>query len=580
MLLALAAAALLIGGYLIANTFTIVVAQRTRELALLRAAGATGHQVRRLLRVEALAVGVVGSVVGTVLGIGAAAALRGLLAGTGADLPSGPAVVRPGSMMLSVAIGVGVTTLASIAPSRRAGRVSPLEAMRSAAAVATAGRTRRISGALAAVVAVLVLGSVVLGGASVMLVAVAAVAAIVALAALGPVFAGSLTRIVGRPFAALGVSGRLAGEFAARSPRRTAATVMALTLSIALVSFMTVLAASMKKDISDKYREVIRADYVVESSGAQMLGGLSPDVRDRVAALPEVRVASPMRLGHVKRDGSTTALAAVDPHTIGSALRIHLRAGDLAGLDDGGVMVSEKVATAEGLEPGDRIAMTFPLDGTQHVPVVGVFDDDLVAAIQTEYLIGLDSYARHYAEDVDADVFIELAPNADSDAARAAIDTALRDFPNADVRDQAAAAKGRTAIVDQILGMVTVLLLLTVVIALLGVTNTLVLSIVERTREIGLLRAIGMTGNQLRWMVRSEAALQAALAVVLGAGLGLGFAAATVSALGASDPIAVVIPWAWLATVLVLGTLAGLAAGQLPARRAARLPLMEAIAGP
>lgn len=576
MLLALAAAALLIGAYLIANTFTIVVAQRTRELALLRAAGATGRQIRRLLRGEAVVVGVAGSAVGTVLGIGAAVALRGLLSGAGADLPSGPAVIRPGSLLLSFAIGVGVTTLASIAPSRRAGRVSPLETMRAAAAVSVAGRRRRVLGTIAAALSVLALGAVGFAHSGVTVVALAAVAAIVALAALGPVFAGPLTRLVGRPFAAAGVSGRLAGEFAARSPRRTAATVMALTLSVALVAFMTVLAASMKKDIAGKYQEVIRADYIVESTGGEMLGGLSPDIHDRVSQVPGVASVSQMRLGHFKNGGTTTALAAVDPRTVGRALRIDLTAGTLPDLG-GGVMVSKKVATTQHLQLGDRLSMTFPLDGTQEVPVVGIFDDDLVAALQTEYLIGLDTYARHYAEHVDADVFVQLAPHADTGAVKSAIHDALRDFPNADVRDQAAAAEGRTAVVDQILAMVTVLLLFTVLIALLGITNTLALSIVERTREIGLLRAIGMTSPQLRWMVRSEAALQAALAMVMGSGLGLGFAAATVRALGTGSSIPVVVPWAWLATVLVLGTLAGLAAGQLPARRAARMPLMEAI---
>jgi putative ABC transport system permease protein len=221
--------------------------------------------------------------------------------------------------------------------------------------------------------------------------------------------------------------------------------------------------------------------------------------------------------------------------------------------------------------------MTFPKDGTQEVEVVGVFDDDLVAAFQTEYLVGLDSYARHYAEDVDADVFVTLLPGTATSTAQAAIGAALHEFPNASVRDQDAAAEGRTAVIDQILGLVTVMLLLTVLIALLGITNTLALSIVERTREIGLLRAIGMTGRQLRWMVRNEAVLQAAMAVVMGLALGLGFAAATVAALGGSDPMTVVVPWGWLATVLVIGTVAGLVAGMLPARRAARLPLLDAI---
>ncbi len=575
-LLALAAAALLIGGYLIANTFTIVVAQRTRELALLRAAGATDRQVKRLLRGEALVVGVVGSAVGTVLGIGAAAALRALLAGAGAELPSGPAVVRPGSMLLSFAIGLSVTLLAAVGPSRRAGRVSPLQAMRSAAAVSMTSRRRRVIGTGAAVASVAALVVVAAGGASVALAAVAGVFAVVALAALGPVFAGPLTRLVGRPLAALGAPGRLAGEFAARAPRRTAATVTALSLSIALIAFTTVLSASLRAEISERYEEVVHADLVVQSSGMEMLGGLSPEVYDRVAALPEVETATRMRLGHFEADGTGTAIAAVDPATIESAITVEVRSGSLADLEQGGVMVSESTADTDGLEPGDTIPMTFP-GGEEQVEVVGVFDDDFVAATQTNYLISLRSYEQRYAEDVDADVFVTLAPGVEVDAAQDALEAALRDFPNADVRDQAGATEGRTALLDQILGLVTAALLLTVLIALLGVTNTLALSIVERTQEIGLLRSIGMTTRQLRWMIRTEAAIQAALAVVLGSVLGLGFAAATVRALGGSHPVPVVVPWGGLVIVLVLGTVAGLVAGMLPARRAARLRLMDAV---
>jgi putative ABC transport system permease protein len=577
MLLALAAAALLIGAYLIANTFTIVVAQRTRELALLRAAGATGSQVRRLLRGEALVVGVAGSALGSTLGIAGAQGLRGLMAGAGTDLPAGPLVVRPGSLLLAFAIGVAVTVVAALPPSRRAGRVSPLEALRDASAVTVTGRWRRVIGTSAAVLSAACVTAALVGSGSATLLVPAAVTAVVAMATLGPVLVGPLTSLVGRPFAAAGVPGRLAGEFAARAPRRTAATVMALALSVGLVAFVAVLSTSVKGSVADTYREVIRADYVVESSGMEMLGGLAPEVQERVAAVPGVASVARMQLGHFKHGTSTTALTAVDPGTIGKALRVDLRSGSLSDLAGGGVMVSEDVAETEGLEPGDTFAMTFPRDGAQQVKVVGVFEAGLVAAFQTDYLVSLDTYARHYTEDVDADVFVSLAPGADRKAAHDAVAATLRDFPNAEVRDQAAAAKGRTALIGQVLGLVTVLLSLTVLISLLGVTNTLALSILERTREIGLLRAIGMTGSQLRWMVRTEAAIQAAVAMTFGSVLGLGFAAATVVAIRGNDPLAVVVPWGWLATVLVLGTAAGLVAGLMPARRAAQLPVLDAI---
>ena len=576
-MLALAGAALLIGGYLIANTFTIVIAQRTGELALLRAAGATPGQVSRQLLGEALVVGAAGSAAGTALGVLSARALRGLLDAFGVTLPSGPAVLRPGSLLLAFGIGLLVTTLAAVGPARRAARVSPLQALRSAAAVRTTSRTRVIIGAIATVLTVSNLVPVLFGAAGVGAVASASVTGIIALAALSPLLAGSLIRLVARPARRLGIASHLAGEFAARAPRRTAATVMALTLSLALVAFMTVLAASIKNSIASSYRETITADLVIESSGGEMLGGLSPAVRDRVANLPQVATTARMRFGHWKSGEMTTALTAVDPNGIGEVARFNLRDGDLSDLMDGGVVISEKVADRDHLAVGDQMPMTFPRDGEQRVPVVGVFDDGLTQAVQTDYLISLETYREHFTEDVDATVFVQLAPGVDKDSARKAIHRALADFPTASVRDQDAAVQGRTAVVDQILGLITVSLLFTVVIALLGITNTLALSILERTREIGLLRAVGMTDRQLRWMVRTEAVLLAFLAVLLGVALGAGFGAITVRALADGDTMRVILPFGQLGAVIAVAAGAGLLAGLIPARRATRLRLLDAI---
>jgi putative ABC transport system permease protein len=577
MLLAMAGAALLIGAYLIANTFTIVITQRERELALLRAAGATPWQVFRLLLGEALLVGVFGSAVGTGLGVLAARALRGVLDGFGVTLPDGPAELRASSLLIAFFTGLVVTTIAAVAPSRRAARISPLQAMRASAATTATSRGRIILGAVATAVCLANAAGVLFAHAGVRTVALGAFAGIVALSALGPVLAGPLTRLVGRPLRATSVSGHLAGEFAARAPRRTAATVMALTLSLALIAFMTVLAASVKGSISEGYRETVTADYVIESSGGEMLGALPPAVHHRLADLPQVTVASPMRFGHWMHGRTTTALTAVDPDTIGQVAELPLRAGALGDLRSGGLMVSESVAEREHLAVGDTLDMTFPRDGEGQIRVVGVFDDDATQAVQTDYLVSLATYARHYTEDVDANVFLKLAPGVNEAIAGKSIKAALDDFPTADIRDQDAAADGRTAVIDQILGLVTVLLLLTVLIALLGITNTLALSILERTREIGLLRSVGMTDRQLRWMVRSEALLLAALAVVMGLILGLGFAALTVRALADGGGMSVAVPYGRVAVVVVVAIVAGLAAGLLPARRVTRLRLLEAI---
>ncbi len=583
MLLALAGAALLIGAFLIVNTFSIVIGQRTREFALLRAAGATGGQIVRSVLGEAAVIGLVGAVLGTALGVAAAVGLRDLSGAFGIALPDGGIVVTGRTVAVALTIGLLVTVLSALGPARRAARIAPVEAMRqSTTAAPVAGRVRIITGVITLAVGAAGLTAVVFG-AGILFVGIGAVSGVVGLTLLGPALAPRLARVIGRPLRAVGVTGRLATQSAARAPRRTAATAMALALGLALISFMTIVASSVKDSIAGTYTEVITADYVIESARAEMLGGLGHQVHEQVEALPEVTAVSRLRYGHWKDNapaggGITSALTAVDPATLGSVTNLHMVAGSISDLSAGGVVLAAHVAAERGLTVGDSFPMTFSRTGNQNLPIVGLVADLEAQALSTDYLISLDTYTRQYTEDVDASVFVKVADGVDPAAALAALDRALVDQPTAEVRDQAAAVAGRTAAVDQILGLVTVLLLLAVLIALLGITNTLALSIVERTRELGLLRAIGMTRSQLRWMVRGEAVLIAGLAVVIGVGLGSVFGAAAVSALGGSTPIPVTVPVDRLVLVIAVATVAGLLAGLLPARRAARLDVLTAIA--
>jgi putative ABC transport system permease protein len=271
-------------------------------------------------------------------------------------------------------------------------------------------------------------------------------------------------------------------------------------------------------------------------------------------------------------------LTAVDPVTLPKVADVKMTAGSLSALDGNGIVLAAKVAKERGLQIGDTVAMTFPRDGEQSLRVVGVMSDESAQALSTNYILSLDRYATHYSENVDATVYVALAQGVDETRARAALKAALADFPNAQVRDQAEAAAGRAAAVEQVIGLITVLLGFAVLIALLGITNTLALSITERTREIGLLRAVGMTRAQLRWMVRAEAVLVAAIAVVGGIALGLGVAAATLAALAADGPMVIRVPVGQLLAIVAVAVLGGLAAGLLPARRAARLGVLTAIA--
>ena len=577
-LLVLAAAGLVVGAFLITNTFSIVLAQRSRELALLRAAGATGRQIAASVLGEALLVGATGSLAGTAFGIGAANALRGAARGLGLSLPDAALLVSGRTVAVALGAGIAVTLLAAVGPARRAARTAPVEAMReSAAPAAESGRVRASTGGLALVSGVVLLAVAPLDG-TVLLAGLGALLLVTGSALLGPRLSAPLVRLVGRPLRTAGVPGRLAVESAARAPRRTAATALTLALGLTLISFMSVLASSLRQGIGENYSETITAEYVVESSRNEMLGGLSPELAGRLEALPETAATSVVRFGHWLDGDVTSALTAVDPHTLPRVADIDLTAGSLTELESGGVIVAEQVAQERGLRIGDTLPMTFARTGGQQVPIVGLLEQTDAQALSTNYLISLTTYDEQFSERVDASVYVTLADGVSADEARAAVEATLADHPTAELRDHAAAVSGRAAMIDEVLGLVTVLLTFAVGLALLGITNTLALSIVERLREIGLLRAVGMTRSQLRAMVRGEAVLIAALAVAIGLGTGVAIAASTVSALGATTPLPMSVPVGQLLAVVAIATAGGLLAGLLPARRAGRLDVLEAIA--
>jgi putative ABC transport system permease protein len=579
MLLALAAVSLLVGGYLIANTFAIVITQRTRELAVLRAAGATGRQVFGMVLIEALVVGAAGSAAGVLLGVAAADGLRDLAGAFGVPLPDGAVTVQPRSLLVAFLTGLVVTVVAALAPSRRAARISPVQAMRESSQVAVTGRVRVAVGTIAAVVVAVSLIAVPMG-APVTLLAVAGVGCVAALSLLGPVLVPPLARLLGRPLRLGGVSGRLAEELTARAPRRTAATVIALTLSVAMISLIAVVTSSVKESVAADFEETVSADLVIESARSEMLGGLAEGVYDEAARLDEVAIASRLRYGHWKDGRRTSALTAIDPSTIEEVTSLDMPVGRMADLGLDGVVVAEQVAKERGLRVGSPLPMTFARTGEQQMRVVGVLAEDDAQALRTDYVISLDAYRRLFTERVDATVFLRVAEGVEVAQAARAVESAIAEYPTADVRDHEAAVDSRTAMVDQILGLVTVLLLFTIVIALLGITNTLALSIVERSREVGLLRAVGMSRTQLRWMVRSEALLMSFVAVVVGVGVGVAFGTAVVTGLGGGSDVDVLVPIGRLIVVVGVVTLAGLAAGLLPARRAVRLPVLDLVNGP
>lgn len=579
-LLALAGAALVIGAFLIANTFSVLVTQRTRELAVMRAAGATGRQVMTSILGEATVLGVAGAVAGTGAGLVAAIGLRALLDAAGATVPDGPTVLSARTLIVALAVGVVVTFIAAFGAARRASRISPVMAMREGALGTTDGRGRIRAGVGVTFTAVGVAALSVGGATESMPTLGAGTTALVAgLVALAPVVAPAVVHHIGRGLSALtgrGVPAGLAREAARRAPRRTGATVMALALSLALVVFVSVVGASVRAALQSGFDEAITAGLVVESARGEMLGGLEPTTLKKIEGLDEVGTVSPLRFGHWKDAGATRALTALDPATIGDVTDVDMVEGSLTGLTDG-VVITERQAAERGLKVGDSLAMTFARTGTVGVPVVGLIDDDDAKALSTDYLVSLASYRDWFTERVDATLLVRPRSGTTVDEAQTAVEDALKAMPTVEVRDQASAAEARTASLDGILTLITAVLMLTVLIAMLGITNTLALSIIERTRELGLLRAVGMTRRQLRTMIRTESLLIAVAGLLVGTTVGVATSALFVRAIAQGGDLHLQVPTTGLALVAAVALVVGVVGGLAPARRAARLEVLTAI---
>ncbi|MCC6339800.1 MAG: FtsX-like permease family protein [Acidimicrobiia bacterium] len=582
-LLIFAGVALLVGCFVIFNSFSIVVAQRSREMALLRAIGATGRQVTRSVLGESALVGLVASTIGLGAGVLLALALKSLLAAFGIDLPAAGVVVTTGTVVSALVVGTVVTVVSAVFPARRAAKVPPVAMMR-AVAVEKPTRFRRRSvigaGLILVGAALLAFGLFTDVDNRIAYVGVGALAVFFGVAVLGPILVRPASRILGAPMARFsGISGVLARENALRSPRRTAATSAALMIGVALVGFITIFAASTKDSIAVALKEAMRADFVIQPKGAFGGGpqtGFSPELAHDVAALPEVRTATGIRIGVADVDGSGQFLLALDPRRSDAVFDLDVKSGDFAALSPDGIAVSEKVADDHGWRVGSPIRLRTPERGTRTVRVEAVFGRGQQAGF-TDYMISLAGFERSFANQLDAQVYILLAPGVSNEAGRRAIEKVVEAYPNAELKNQAEFRRSQEAQINQLVNLVYALLALAVIVALIGIANTLALSIHERTRELGLLRAVGMSRRQLRSSIRWESVIIALFGTALGLAVGIMFGWAVVRALRDQGITQFAIPPAQIVVIVVVAALAGVAAAHFPARRAAKLDVLQAV---
>lgn len=578
-LLVFSGVALLVATFSIHNTFAIVVVQRTRENALLRALGASRRQVTVSTLVEASAVAVTASAAGLGGGLGIAAGLRALFPAIGFPFPSGGLVISGLSLLLPLAVGVVVCLGSALLPAVRAGRTAPLAALRETAVDRSgASRARAAVGAALAVLAAGATLTGVLARPSLWLAGLGAVLALAAFVVLGPVASSTAVRVIGVPLDRLrGVTGSLARRNALRSPRRTAATASALMVGVAVVSLFTVFGASLKATMDRTVSRSFAGDVAVSTPSFGAGGsGLSPQLAPAIARLPAVKYAVGLGRGVAEVDGRGRALTVTDPAVLGRVFDLGAVRGSLDHLGADGIAVAGSEAARQHLTTGDTARLAFTDGRRVNFTVRAVYGRSELAG---DYVITRAAWAAHRTQDADTLVAVTFADGVGTADGKAAVQRVAARYGDPEVQTRDEYARSSAGGIDMILTLVYALLALAVLIALLGIANTLTLAIHERTRELGLLRAVGQTRAQLRAMVRWESVLVAAFGTAGGLALGafLGWVLVKASD-GASDSaFAFALPPARLVVVALVGLAAGALAGLRPARRAARLDVLRAI---
>ena len=586
-LLAFGGIAIFVGAFTIFNTLSITVAQRSRELAMLRTVGASRRQVLSSVIVEAVVMGVIASVIGLASGLGLAKGLGSLLSSLGVDLPQAGTVFALHTVIVAMVVGIVVTALAGLGPALRATRVAPVLALRDGA-ISDAPRPSRRVRRVANVIAVLALGLLVAGmfatgvpvGPRFAMIVPGCLLLFIAVAMMSARIAGRLASALGRPaerFA--GVAGGLARRNAMRNPARTASTAAALMVGVALVVFVSVIASGLRQSTTGTLRHQITADYVVAASDGY--SPVDPGAARAVAGTPGVTSTSSVAQDQVRAYGDTITVNGVEPRTIGATYRYTWKAGSgsagaLSALDGTGAIVDSSFASSHHLVVGRSFGVTLA-DGRRVMLVVrGIDVPPKWGALRLGPItISRTLFGATFPHANNLLTFVTLDSQASTTTA--ALQARLSGFPGVRAYTPAAFATKQLSWVSQVLSIIYVLLALAVIVSLFGIINTLALSVFERTRELGTLRAVGMTRRQLRRMIRHESIVTALLGATLGIGVGL-FLAAMVTGALSGEGLQFALPVGSLVAFVVIATVAGMLAAIAPARRAARLDPLTALA--
>jgi putative ABC transport system permease protein len=581
-LLAFAGISLFVGAFIIFNTFSITVAQRMREFALLRTLGASRGQVLRAVLAEGLVLGLLGSIAGLGLGIVVASGLRELFEAIGVDLPSSGTVVQARTIVVSLLVGTAVTVLSTLAPALRVTQVPPVAALREGA-VLPRSRGHRFVAPLAALLgaAGLVMMGVGLFGSlssstALTFVGMGAAALFIGVALLSPRLVRPLASAVGRPLErAFGITGRLARENSVRQPGRTAATAAALMIGVALVSFASIFAAGARETITGAVDRGLRGQAVVQNTDG--FSPVSQAIAPALAHVPGVERIGRVRFANGEVAGDSEQVTGVDPATFTTLYHADWKAGDdavIRRLRVGEVVVSKSWAEDHGTAVGDVVRVETPARRKLALRVTGIVDDR--GHLLGPLTVTNDVVRRDFGLDQDGVILVGFATGSAQKTVKRAVDRELkRRFPQAEALTADEFKDEQVGQVNQLLGLIYGLLSLSIIVARFGIVNTLVLSITERTRELGMLRAVGTSRRQVRRMIRYESVITTLIGGVIGLVLGIVLAVLVSRPL---DDFILTIPIVSLVVLMVLAGLAGVAAAVLPARRAAKLDVLTALA--